>query len=526
MSRSQSTPEGWALPCISDVVTLITGSGFPTAYQGNSKGDLPFFKVGDISEAWHRNERTLSTAKHYLTFNDAAKLRARPLPAGSVVFAKIGAAISLNRRAILSQPSLIDNNCMGLVPHSEILDCNYLFYFACTLRLGESSRASIVPSLRKSDVEAISLPFPPLNEQRRIVARIEELFSDLDAGVAALKRAKANLRRYRAAVLKAAVEGKLTEEWRARHRAKEPASKLLARILQERRQKWEAEQLARFAATKKEPPKNWREKYVEPAPPETTGLPELPEGWYWACVEQLGDVQLGRQRSPKNRSDEFPTKYIRAANLTETGLDLTDVMDMEFQPHELETYRLYPGDVLLSEASGSPDQVGKPVIWNGEIEDCCFQNTVIRLRPVGMPSEYALTVFRHYYRSKLFAKVSAGVGINHLSAGKFSALPFPLAPLAEQSQIVAEVEEKLSLIAVAEKQIASDIVRAARLRQSILKQAFEGKLVPQDPADEPASVLLERLRANRSGNDRNGTATTQSRPRGRRRKSKTTGREV
>ena len=352
-----------------------------------------------------------------------------------------------------------------------------------------------------------TMPFllPPLPEQRRIVSKIEELFSDLDAGVAALQRAKANLKRYRAAVLKAAVEGHLTADWRAEQAARakrsrtantspETASQLLDRILTERRQKWEAAQLAKFAATGKTPPKDWQSKYPAPTPPDTKDLPSLPEGWCWASVEQLGLVQLGRQRSPKNRSDKYPTKYIRAANLTETGLDLSDVMDMDFHPKELETYRLEAGDILLSEASGSPDQVGKPVIWRGEIENCCFQNTVIRLRPHGIPSEYPFTVFRHYYVNKLFAKVSAGVGINHLSAAKFSALPFPLAPLDEQAKIASEVEELLSVIAVSERQIQFNLTRATRLRQSILKRAFEGKLVPQDPTDEPvSSEILNKL---------------------------------
>ena len=142
-------------------------------------------------------------------------------------------------------------------------------------------------SINKGVLRRFPVPLAPLNEQRRIVAKMEELFSDLDAGVAALKRAKVNLKRYRAAVLKAAVEGKLTEEWRAEHSDTEPASKFLARILTERRQKWEADQLAKFAAAGKEPPKNWREKYVEPTPPDTNGLPELPEGWCWVTLGQL-----------------------------------------------------------------------------------------------------------------------------------------------------------------------------------------------------------------------------------------------
>src|SRR5262249_16052227 len=133
----------------------------------------------------------------------------------------------------------------------------------------------------------IQLPIAPTNEQRRIVQKIEELFSTLDAGVAALERVKANLKRYRAAVLKAAVEGKLTAEWRAKHPDTEPASKLLERILIERRQTWEADQLAKFAAAGKEPPKNWKDKYPKAAAPADGVLPEIPAGWALCSLEQL-----------------------------------------------------------------------------------------------------------------------------------------------------------------------------------------------------------------------------------------------
>jgi type I restriction enzyme, S subunit len=212
-------------------------------------------------------------------------------------------------------------------------------------------------------------------------------------------------------------------------------------------------------------------------------------------VEQLGHVQLGRQRSPKNRSKDYPTPYIRAANLTEAGLSLTDVLDMEFKPSEVETYQLHEGDLIVSEASGSPDQVGKPAVWNDELPVCCFQNTVIRLRPHRTSSsEFLLTVFRHCYFNKIFAKIAAGVGINHLSAAKFARIAIPLAPEPEQSEVVAEVERRLSILAQSESLITANLRRSARLRQSILKRAFEGKLVPQDPDDEPASVLLERIK--------------------------------
>ncbi len=502
------SPPGWAWTLLTDIARLETGHTpsrtHPEYWDG---GEIQWIGIKD---ARLHHGRTILETIQKVTQLGIDNSAARVLPVGTVCLsrtASVGYVFVMGREMATSQ-DFVNWVC------TDALLPDFLMY--ALMAEGEDIRrfgkGTTHTTIYFPEVKAFYVCVPPVNEQRRIVAKIEELFSNLDAGVAALKRAKANLKRYRAAVLKAAVEGKLTEAWRVdaascrvlsdqdtRQDAAstyEPAAKLLERILTERRQKWEADQLAKFTAAGKPPPKGWREKYIEPSPPDTTGLPELPEGWCWARVEQLGDVQLGRQRSPKNRSDKFPTKYIRAANLTEAGLALDDILDMEFQPRELETYRLHPGDILLSEASGSPDQVGKPVVWNGEIENCCFQNTVIRLRPEGMPSAYPLTVFRYYYMNKLFAKVAAGVGINHLSAAKFSALPFPLAPLAEQKEIADDVDQRLSTIAVAVRQIEGDLLRAARLRQSILKQAFEGKLVPHDPGDEPASALLERLRAN------------------------------
>ena len=333
----------------------------------------------------------------------------------------------------------------------------------------------------------LPVPVPAtVAEQRRIVAEIEKHFTRLEAGVAALRRVQANLKRYRAAVLKAACEGRLVPtEAELSHvgrvpprgvRAKvkgnaasgdaayndapfETGEALLARILTERRQNWQG-----------------RGKYKEPSAPDTAKLAELPAGWTWANVEQLGDVQLGRQRSPKNVSKNYPTKYIRAANITERGIDVSDVLDMEFSPAERERFTLRDGDILLSEASGSPAHVGKPAVWRGELPLCCFQNTVLRLRPVILGSKYTLLVFQHFFVNSVFAKVAGGVGINHLGAEKFSVIPFPLAPLAEQTRIVAEVERRLSVVEELESVVTANLQRATRLRQSILQKAFTGQL--------------------------------------------------
>lgn len=216
-------------------------------------------------------------------------------------------------------------------------------------------------------------------------------------------------------------------------------------------------------------------------------------------AESVGFIQLGRQRSPRNRSKEFPTKYIRAANITERGLDLEDVLDMEFGPHELSAYRLEKGDLVLSEGSGSASQVGKPAIWEDQIPNCCFQNTVIRHKPYCRDhSPYLLWLYRFYYISGTFAQVAGGVGIHHLSAYKFARLPLPLCPVLEQKEIVRQLEERFTAIQENEREIDSAIEKAKWLRQSILKKAFSDELVAQDPNDEHASVLLERTEAEKA----------------------------
>jgi len=158
---------------------------------------------------------------------------------------------------------------MGLVPKPGVNEL-YLYYWSLTVRLGQISQATTVPSVRKSDVEQLEFPLAPIEQQKSIVAEIEKQFSRLDEAVASLKRTKVNLKRYKAAVLKAAVEGKLTEAWRKQHPDVEPASQLLESILVERRRKWTG-----------------KRKYKEPSVPEISGLPLLPEGWAWGTVDQI-----------------------------------------------------------------------------------------------------------------------------------------------------------------------------------------------------------------------------------------------
>ena len=343
------------------------------------------------------------------------------------------------------------------------------------------------------------LPIPPIAEQHRIVAKIEELFSELDQGVVSLKSAREQLKVYRQSLLKNAFEGKLTAAWRTAHRDQlETATALQQRIARERQARYQ-QQLADWQTAGQSGPKPTPPKTLPPLTAEELAeLPELPAGWGWVRVGQIADVQLGRQRSPNNRSNQFPVKYIRAGNLTDDGLNLSDVLDMDFEPEERERFLLKYGDVLLSEASGSAHQVGKPAVWRGEIEECCFQNTVLRVRSLSELSEYLFWVFKACYVTGAFAKLSGGVGINHLSAGKLNGMAMPLVGDEESKVVVQLINEKLSLIENLDQTLATTLQQADALRQSILKKAFHGQLVKQAKNEESASALLERIRAKRA----------------------------
>src|SRR5262249_24769970 len=139
--------------------------------------------------------------------------------------------------------------------------------------------------------------------------------------------------------------------------------------------------------------------------------PELPSGWLSTTVQGVGSVRLGRQRSPQKQSGRNATSYIRAANITNQGLDLSDILRMDFTAAERRVFSLRYGDVVLAEASGSASQVGRAAIWRDEIPSCCYQNTVIRFRPHAVTSEYAHIVFRYFSVSGLFARTARGVGI-------------------------------------------------------------------------------------------------------------------
>lgn len=327
------------------------------------------------------------------------------------------------------------NTLLRLQTHE--LDRGYVYWYcqlsARSSRFGDAGRGVNIRHLGKQGLARFPIPIAPGAEQKRVVAAIEEHSSRLDAAEATLRQSLRRLDTLRSSIL--------TDAFHT-HR-------------------------------------------------------ELPEGWQRMTISQVADVQLGRQRSPQHHSGEQMRPYLRAANVSWDGLALDDVKTMNFDDTDFEKYRLKSGDLLLNEASGSPNEVGKPAIWDGQIEDCCFQNTLLRLRPRAVRLRY---LYWYCYRSALsgeFGEAGRGVNIRHLGKQGLARFPIPVAPPETQDGVVARIDQRIQGVEESRGILRSALDRVAALRRSVLTTAFSGRLVPQGPDDEPASVLLERIAASR-----------------------------
>lgn len=223
-----------------------------------------------------------------------------------------------------------------------------------------------------------------------------------------------------------------------------------------------------------------------------------PAHWNSVLVQDAGEARLGLQRSPSRHFGSNMKPYLRVANVFEARIDFEDVMEMHFTPEEEGRYRLVAGDVLLNEGQ-SPQFLGRPAIWSDARPEMYFTNSLIRFRCTDeVVPEWALLVFRRHMRIGRFQRESRiTTNIAHLALGRFKTVEFPIPPLDEQQFLVDDVARRLSLIDAAEGAVHANLRKVAQLRRSLLAAAFSGRLVKQDPNDEPAGALLERIESER-----------------------------
>ena len=348
-------------------------------------------------------------------------------------------------------------------------------------------------NVNASKLKQITVPLPPLPEQQRVVVKIEELFTRLDAGVEALNKIKSQLKRYRQSVLKHAFEGKLTAEWRQAHKDElQPASVLLERIKQERQ-------------------KIAKGKYKELPQLDTSELTDLPEGWVWAQISAIAESMKNGIYKPASYYSDNGIACLRMYNIENGFIIWKDIKRMNLSKNEISEYQLLPGDVLVNRVN-SRELVGKAAVIPTGLEPCVYESKNIRLR---LYLRYVNSTYVNFWfllssQEYFNRNAQQTVGMASINQEQLGSMPIPIPQTLEQHRIVEEVERRFSVADQIEKTVDHSLKQAERLRHSILKRAFEGKLVPQDPNDEPAEKLLERIKAERTKRLAEAKATSAS----------------
>jgi type I restriction enzyme, S subunit len=393
-----------------------------------------------------------------------------------------------------------------LRPHL-FLDEKFSYYACLSLRLPDRGYSRHYSFLKRS-----KFPVAPKAEQQRIVTKIEELFSELDQGVESLKTAREQLKVYRQAVLKYTFEGRLTAGWRESNRDKlETPDKLLVRLKSERDADYQQSVLEWKAAIKEweavggtGPRPKKPSAYKQPKPiaaEELSLLPKIPRSWQYVRLAEIARIGSGMSVSAARKiTDPVTVAYLRVANVQRGFLDLSEIKYMDIEKSQLVSLRLNEWDVLFNEG-GDRDKLGRGWIWQSELETCITQNHVFRAS-LYATSETAAKIISHWgnaFGQSYFEKTGKQTtNLASINKGVLSEFPVPLISPAEQAELRNQIDRIMTVVDAQEAEISAALERAGTLRQSVLKKAFTGQLVAQDPNDEPASVMLERIKAEKA----------------------------
>ena len=371
----------------------------------------------------------------------------------------------------------------------QSMDEKYVYYYLKSpdywTAIGASKVGIAVPNVNASKLSQVSIPIAPPDQQKLIVAEIEKQFSRLDEAVAALKRIQANLKRYKASVLKAAVEGKLTEEWRKQHPDVEHASELLKRILSERRKKWEDDYIKKYVGAHGHAPKDnlWKKKYIEPAALDTSNLPKLPKGWVWASLDQIlilltdyhanGSYKILKEHVKILDHDDYAI-YVRSTNLENGNFEVDLKFVSEKAYNFLGKSKVFGKEIIIGKIGNAGKIYYMPVLN----KRCTLGMNLFMLRfNEQLLSNYIFHHLKSGFSEKEIKEKIKGVGNPSIDKKEIRSLRVALPPLEEEKIITMEIESNLSLVDEIEKVILLNLKRAERLCQSILKKAFSGKLV-------------------------------------------------
>ncbi len=493
-------PQGWAWATLGELVSskpnAMTDGPFGSKLKSEhyTSSGVRVIRLGNIGAGiFHNHDQAFIDHARYET------LRKHEVRPGDLLIAALADPVGRCCRVPLEmQTAIVKADCIRFVPHEELEPVFLMDWLNSPAGLRQSEEtAHGVGRLRMNmeEMRSLRVPMAPLAEQRRIVAKIKELTARSRAARTALAELPTLLEQFRQSVLASAFRGDLTADWRAKNPNTEPASVLLDRIRAERRRQWEQ--------------KYPKKKYTEPRPVDDSDLPELPEGWCWANWNELAEwITYGFTR-PMPHVESGP-RIVTAKNVQngELAFEGSHRTTPEAYTALSDKDRPLPGDILITKDG----TIGRAAIVP-DTEPFCINQSVAVVWMRGCPADrnYLLRVIQSPLTQTRIAEAAQGMAIQHLSITDFGRFPLPLPPIAEQSLLVKRLDGKLSAVEIVLSVCKKAHAELDQLDQSILSKAFRGELVPQDPADEPAAVLLERLRAAQAESSTNGTSRRKAR---------------
>lgn len=471
-----SLPKGWVHAKLGEVADYLNGRAFKPS-EWKSEG-LPIIRIQNLNDP--------SAAYNYSEQEHGERFSVRN---GDLLFAwsaSLGAYIWDGDDAWLNQH-------IFKVEPKEQIDKLYLFHALTNVvdSLYAKAHGSGMVHVTKKKFEETLIPLPPLAEQRRIVAQLDAVMQKLEASQERLDKLPDLLKRFRQAVLAAAVSGKLTEAWRAEQPQGETGTDLLDRIRAERRAQWEKKQQAKLSGKQLSLNDSWKSKYEEPAAPDTSELPELPEGWVWTTMPMVGELNRGKSKH-RPRNDEAlyggPYPFIQTGDVSRANR-IIDSYKQTYSELGLEQSKLWAkGTLCITIAANIADTAILGF-------DACFPDSIVGF--LANPDRIEID-FVEFFLSTAKANIehyAPATAQKNINLDILSQVAMPLPSHIEQQEIVRQVNHYFELADQLEARFEQAAALVEQLPQALLAKAFSGQLVPQDPNDEPASALLDLLQA-------------------------------
>lgn len=425
-------PENWCWVRWGCAGEFIAGSGFKNQYQGHTEFEIPFYKVGSLK--YSDNAGYLYDNSNTVNEEIRKELKAPLIPTNSIIFAKIGEAIRLNRRSVNMIPCCIDNNLMSFVP--TVCKYRYVFYWSQGLDLYKYTNATTVPAIRKSDLENISFPVAPLLEQQRIVNRIESVFAKLDEAKEKAQAVVDGFELRKSAILHKAFTGELTAKWREEHGVT----------------------LDRWAKS--------------------------------TFSDVVDEFKYGLSEKSDYGYDGIPV--FRIPNVTDNGLSFDDLKYLSHSQIDSSSL-LRKDDVLIIRSNGSKELVGKSVLVPSLDKEYTYASFLIRARlnPKIVPAYFVYYINSSDARIQMFKKAKSSAGINNINSKELGAINILVCSVSEQSEIIRILDGLLAKENAAKEAAESVLDQIETMKKAVLARAFRGELGTNDPTEESAVELLK-----------------------------------